>query len=468
MGVSSQPFIQSLVLAVLVAGMGFFIGWPAGVACGLFRFRLRSLMLGTLTLPLLVPAFLWAIGLSMLRMNLGLRDGAPFSGLMGCVWAQSGLAVGLAGFAALISVRGITRSQAQATLLAGGHPVLWKSALKSAWPAALAAALLGGMLALSDPSAGALLGWRTAAGDILAAFSARYDFVEATRMGLLLALLALVLSIPTLLRGTATLESAIAGRDASQSWQPQSCSFGQTVGTMLVPVVVCFTLLPLLGLLMPVLHGLPLARAWQEVMRTATNTLIYGLGAGLLATLMAWPLAIWTGWSKPRRHAMFALMLVLLALPPILPAIGWIYLANTAHASLGKWFHSEFAVCLVLALRFLPVAFVLVLRRWTAFAPSWQMAAAVHGVPTWTFFRRVVLPHQLSGWILAVTLSGLLACSEINITLLLHPPGEASLPLAIFTIMANAPDTLVASLCLLYLALILPPAFVALSIHQHR
>jgi hypothetical protein len=35
--------------------------------------------------------------------------------------------------------------------------------------------------------------------------------------------------------------------------------------------------------------------------------------------------------------------------------------------------------------------------------------------------------------------------------LLLHPPGEASLPLAIFSVMANAPESLVASLCLTYL-----------------
>jgi hypothetical protein len=47
-------------------------------------------------------------------------------------------------------------------------------------------------------------------------------------------------------------------------------------------------------------------------------------------------------------------------------------------------------------------------------------------------------------------LVALLATADISTLLLLHPPGERSLPLAIFTVMANAPESLVASLCLVY------------------
>ena len=44
----------------------------------------------------------------------------------------------------------------------------------------------------------------------------------------------------------------------------------------------------------------------------------------------------------------------------------------------------------------------------------------------------------------------LLATADVGTVLLLHPPGHTSLPLAIFTVMANAPEAQVASLCLLY------------------
>jgi iron(III) transport system permease protein len=462
------PLAQSLTLATAVTATGLAVGWPAGVCCGLFRFTGRSVMLMALALPLLMPSFLWAIGLSMLRISLHLPDAAPFAGLAGCVWAQAGMAAGLAAFAALLSVRGITGSQAQAALLAGGPPLLWRLSLRCAFPAGFSAALLGGMMALSDSGAGALLGWRTAAGEILAAFAARYDFAEALRLCFWLALVAPVLTLPLMSHGIATLETAMTSRDSSHVWRPSSCLFGRTLGTLLAVVIAVLNVLPLAGLLTPVMDGLPLARAWQEVTRTAGNTLMYGLGAGLLATLLAWPLAVWTGQSTSRRRVMFGIMLALLALPPVLPALGWIWLAGVLPATLDGWLRGQLAVCLVLAWRFLPVAFVLTLRRWTAFSPSWKMAAAVHGVPWWTFFRRVVVPHQAPGWLLAITLSGLLACSEINIVLLLHPPGEASLPLAIFTVMANAPDTLVAALCLQYLAAVLPLACFTLRMSQHR
>ena len=55
--------------------------------------------------------------------------------------------------------------------------------------------------------------------------------------------------------------------------------------------------------------------------------------------------------------------------------------------------------------------------------------------------------------LLAALLVALLASADVTTVLLLHPPGEASLPLAIFTVMANAPGQLVAALCLTYVGL---------------
>ena len=42
--------------------------------------------------------------------------------------------------------------------------------------------------------------------------------------------------------------------------------------------------------------------------------------------------------------------------------------------------------------------------------------------------------------------------ADVSTVLLLHPPGARSLPLAIFTVMANAPESLVATSCLVYVA----------------
>jgi ABC-type Fe3+ transport system permease subunit len=66
------------------------------------------------------------------------------------------------------------------------------------------------------------------------------------------------------------------------------------------------------------------------------------------------------------------------------------------------------------------------------------------------YLRRVVSPFFVPTLMVAMLLASLLAAADVGTVLLLHPPGEASLPLAIFSVMANAPESLVASLCLAY------------------
>jgi len=105
-----------------------------------------------------------------------------------------------------------------------------------------------------------------------------------------------------------------------------------------------------------------------------------------------------------------------------------------------------------MGLRFFPIATIIALRSWGSLSSTWTQAAALHGVPTTKYLARVVVPHMLPALAAALLLIGLLATADVGSVLLLHPPGQSSLPLAIFTVMANAPESLVASLCLVYVA----------------
>ena len=144
--------------------------------------------------------------------------------------------------------------------------------------------------------------------------------------------------------------------------------------------------------------------------------------------------------------------LALFAMPPALGALGLIQLASRAPPWADALLRSRLTVCLALGLRFFPVAAVLGMRAWSSLPASWALVAAVHGVPVWTYSRKVVAPFLLPSATLTLLLVALLATADISSVLLLHPPGESSLPLAIFTVMANAPESVVASLCLAYLA----------------
>ena len=84
--------------------------------------------------------------------------------------------------------------------------------------------------------------------------------------------------------------------------------------------------------------------------------------------------------------------------------------------------------------------------------PSWVEVGALHGVSLRQYLYTVLLPWLAPVLVIAATVSILLSMADITSVLLLHPPGSPSFPLAIFTVMANAPEPLVATLCLLYVA----------------
>jgi iron(III) transport system permease protein len=210
------------------------------------------------------------------------------------------------------------------------------------------------------------------------------------------------------------------------------------------------TFTPLVGLTLPVVSGNSLSRAWHELSRTSLNTLLYATGAGVVAVALGFSVAVCVGRNHRLRTVVIGVALTLFSLPPALAALGVVQLATALPALVDPLFRSRFTVSVALGVRFFPVAAVLGLRAWGSLSSTWTFAAGLHGVSLWTYLRRVVVPLLVPAGTVAVLLVTLLAIADISTVLLLHPPGEQSLPLTIFTVMANAPEALVASLCLVY------------------
>lgn len=209
--------------------------------------------------------------------------------------------------------------------------------------------------------------------------------------------------------------------------------------------------LPFVGLTLPLANGIDVRRAVSELIRTGGNTLLYAAGAGVAATSIGLLLAFFVGRSARLRAACLGISLTLFSLPSMFSAIGIVQFAADAPAWADIVLRSRITVCLALGFRFFPIATVLALRAWGSTSASWSLAAGLHGVSLQTYVRRVALPLMLPAAGIATLLVALLATADIGTVLLLHPPGQPSLPLALFTVMANAPESFVASLCLVYI-----------------
>jgi iron(III) transport system permease protein len=132
-------------------------------------------------------------------------------------------------------------------------------------------------------------------------------------------------------------------------------------------------------------------------------------------------------------------------------SLGTVLIASQAPGWLDALLRSRLTVAIVLGLRLSPIAAIILLRAMGSVPPSWGFAATVHGVGLLTYLRKLIAPFLARPAAVSIVLVALIATADTTTVLLLQPPGRDSFPLALFTVMANAPESLVASLCLAYL-----------------
>jgi iron(III) transport system permease protein len=107
--------------------------------------------------------------------------------------------------------------------------------------------------------------------------------------------------------------------------------------------------------------------------------------------------------------------------------------------------------------RFVPVAAVLLGASVRHVSTSQEEAAAVSGAGWVRTMRFIVLPQIRLGLLAAWTIAFILAFGELGSSILVAPPGETTLPIRIYTIIANTPSADVAALALLQTAVVLAP-----------
>ncbi len=438
-------------VGLLAAVIGFAVGWPSGVVAGLFVFPGRALLLAIFALPLLLPSFLLGLGWSMLAARLPGAELALLDGVPGVVLVLFAPACGLTALASLAATLGLGASQLDAARLAGGERAALGAALFHAAPVAILAAALSTVLSLGDPGPGQIFGLKTVAAEILVSFSATYDFELAGLQCAGLAMLVLAAAVPLALRLAPLLARATLARSTRQPGRLPAGPAGWVIPLWVIAASA--VAVPAIALVLPIADGHYLGRATVEFSRTGLDTLIFGGGAALLAVAIGLVVAVCTGREVGLRQTAVAVAVALFCLPPALPALGAVRIAAQAPQWLDPILRGSAGVCLAQGFRLAPLAVILVLRAWAATAPSWTHAAAISGVGLTSFLGRVMVPVLGPALAISGLLVALLASADVTSVLLLAPPGHSSFALRIFTVMANAPQALVAALCCVYLVI---------------
>lgn len=452
--------------AFLGAGTAFLataIGAPLGVALARISMRRKMLLRLALAAPVLLPPYIVALAWTYLGSSRGIV--ATLAGrdllsewtysLPAAVIVLSVVLYPLSMLATEVAMRRVDgRLEEAALIVAPAGRVFWRITLPLVAPSVFAAALVIFVLAVSEFGVPGLLRVRVYATEVFTAFAALYDFSRAVLLAVPLLVLCLVVAaLAAVLLG----ERLVSTRRGSQSVHVLFDTWRRPAETAAALVVIAALVVPVAAL---VREGLG-APSWPAILQGSGDAIVNSLLLAATGATAVVGLAVWLGYARARARGrlgqlMDVLCIVVFAVPSTIVGVGLIGLWNRP-GPLGAAYGTDVMFVLAYLARFLPVA-TLALAASTRYVPvSHEEAAAVAGAGWLRTMSRIVLPQMGLGVLAAWAIAFILAFGELGVSILVAPPGEATLPIRIYTIIANAPSSHVAVLALLQSAVVFAP-----------
>jgi iron(III) transport system permease protein len=440
---------NTAVLGVGTASSATILGVALGVALSRMTLPAKRALRILLAAPALLPSYV--VGLAWLSTT----DAAWLRSLPGGMLVLTMVLYPLSMLMTEAALRGIEpRLEEAAALVAPPHRVFWRVTLPLAAPTILASALVVFVLAISDFGVPAMLRVRVYTTEIFTAFAALYDFTRATMLAVPLLLLSLGMAFAAVLLAGERLVATRRGPAGEL----------QTYDRWRVPARLLMSVVMLGALVLPVaslaVEALPLA-PWRATLsgsgEAALNSLILAaVGATLVSVV-----GVVLGYARARTGRMIGVaadvvFVVLFAVPATITGIALIGIWNRPGV-LGTIYATRGMFVLVYVARLVPLAALAMAASVRRLPRSQEEAAAVSGVGWLKTMTSILLPQlKQSGaavWIMAFVLG----FGELGASVLVAPPGESTLPLRIYTLIANAPPAHVAALALFQVLVIFTP-----------
>ena len=452
---------STAVLGICTALLATVIGAPLGVVLARTAVRRKAVLRLVLAAPVLLPPYIVALAWTFLG-----GSHSPLSRLIGPDmlrgWTYSTPAAVLVLSAVFYPISMLTtevamrrvdgRLEEAAALLAPPGRVLRRITLPLVAPSIVAAGLIIFVLTVSEFGVPALLRVPVYTTEVFTAFAALYDFQRAILLTApLLLVCGLVATIAVgLLGNRLSVRRATAARPLFLARRP--AAMAGAVFVILLALVV-----PLAILVEEALRARSLTAIVADSAEAIVNSLVLA-AAGATAVVAA---AIGLGYARARAAGPIGrladvLFVAVFAAPSTVVSVGLIGLWNRP-GPLGMVYGTDVMLLLGYMARFLPVAALVVAASTRAVSSSQEEAASIAGSGWLRTMWRIVLPQIRLGSAVAWVIVFVLAFGELGVSIMVAPPGEATLPIRVYTIIANTPASHVAALALLQAAVVFVP-----------
>ncbi len=441
-------------LGVGTALLATAIGAPLGFALARIAVRGKALLRVALAAPVLLPPYVAALAWTYLGSSRDLFSTWTYS-LPAAIVVLSLVYYPLSMLATEVALRRIDgRLEEAAWLTAPPWLVLRRITFPLAAPSVLAAALVIFVLSVSEFGVPGLLRVRVYTTEVFTAFAALYDFSRAMLLAVPLLVLCLIVAVVAVaLAG----ERLVSTRRGSGTRPPLLDGWRRPAQAAAIATVAIALGIPLMVLVREALGAESLRVVLEGSGRAIANSLVLAtIGATAVVSL-----ALWLGYARARADGRMGqladvMFVVAFAVPSTIVGVGLIGVWNRP-GLVGTVYGTDVMFLLGYLARFVPVA-ALAIAATTRYVPvSHEEAAAVSGAGWLRTMTRIVVPQIRLGLLTAWVIAFVLAFGELGVSVLIAPPGEATLPIRIYTIIANTPPSHVAVLALLQTGVILSP-----------
>jgi len=457
----------SAILGAGAAMLATLIGAPLGLLLARADLRGKAWWRLALVIPLIIPPYALALAWTWLAGSVELLAGYAYS-LTGAIVVLGVSFYPLTMLATEASARRVDAGLEEAALLvAAPRRVFARITLPLVAPAVAAAALVVFTLAISEFGVPGLLRVNVFTTEVFTAFAALYDFGAATAMSTPLMMATLIAALAArIIIG----EQALTTRRGSRIGLSLKLNQWQApLMALLLSIITLCVALPV-GVIALEAGGL---RLIVSSLDDSSDAIVNSFAlAGVGATLVV-ALAALVGYARARARARWGWFLdlafiMLFAIPGTVVGVGLIGLWNHADWR-GEIYASRLIIVIAYLSRFTPVAALLLAASVRQIPVSFEEAAMVAGASWPRTFCRIVLPQMFTGLCAAWVVAFIFAIGEIGATALVAPPGESTLPVRVYTLIANTPTSNLAALVLTQVIIVfLPLALFAFFFRQRE
>jgi iron(III) transport system permease protein len=450
---------NSLILAGGTTALSLLFGVPLAFFISRTDIYFRRVFKYLYLAPLLIPPYITTLSWIALLGKQGqltklliashlIKNPVNIYGLPGAIWV---LGLSYFPFLTLLTITGLTsvdRELEEAGQLSHTKfGVLKGITLPLVSPYIISGAIFVFIFSISNYGVPALLEVNTYPVEIFTQFSAFYSPGAATAISLPLFLITMVLILLQ--------RQLFAGKSyvgiGSVFKEPKLLNLGRFKTLAFIFTLLIIFVSVLLPLIILIIRSGSLL-SYKIALKTSYRELLFSLGlaaiGATLIILMGFFISYLIERTKGKRQiAIDIISLLPFAIPATVLGIGLIRVWN--RPLFGFIYSSSIIILFGYIARFSPFTIRAISSNLKQISLSLEESASICGVRWWRRFFRILIPLSkpglLAGWMIAFILS----LGELGTTLLVIPPGEATLPIKIYNIMHYGASKLVAALSII-------------------